>query len=77
MAHKSVISAAGKRLKKRAGMNLEPSSMELSGSEPHRAAKRYSGVETIADEFGKKFATALGLLKDDILSIKARCDRKF
>jgi len=73
----SVIPAVSKLLKKSAGMHLAPSSMELGGSETRRAAKRYRGVETLADEFGEKFATALGLLKDDILSIKARCDRKF
>jgi hypothetical protein len=74
MAHKSIIPAAGKLLKKRVGINLEPSSMELGGSEAHRAAKRCSVAETLADEFGEKFATALALLKDDILSVNARYD---
>ena len=65
----SVIPAAGKLLNKSAGKQLAPSSMELGGSEIRRATKRFSGVETLADEFGEKFATALALLKDDILSI--------
>jgi hypothetical protein len=55
-------------------MHVAPSSMELGGSEARRAAKRYSGAETLADQFGEKFETALALLKDDILSIKARYD---
>jgi hypothetical protein len=74
MAHKSIILAAGKLLKKRTTRNLKSSSMELGGSEIRCVAKRYSVVETLADEFGEKFATALALLKDDILSIKARYD---
>jgi hypothetical protein len=69
----NVIPAVRKLLKKSAGMRLAPS-MELGGSEIRRAAKRYSGVETLADEFGKNFATALTLLKDDISSIEARYD---
>jgi hypothetical protein len=67
----NVIPAISKLL---TGMGLAPSSTELGGSEIRRAAKRYSGVETLADEFGKNFATALTLLKDDILSIEARYD---
>jgi hypothetical protein len=74
MAHNSVIPAAGKLPKKRAGMNRKPSSLELGGREIRLAAKSYSVVETLADEFGEKFATALALLKDDILSIKVRYD---
>jgi hypothetical protein len=69
MARQSFDPVSGKLLKKRVGMNLEPSSLELGGSETHGSV-----VETSADEFGKKFATALALLKDDILSIKARYD---
>jgi hypothetical protein len=69
MARQSLDPTADKLLKKRTGMELEP-----SGSEARRAAKRNSVVETLADEFGEKFATALALLKDDILSNKARYD---
>jgi hypothetical protein len=74
MARQTLDPAAGKRLKKRAGMNLEPSSIELGGRETRCAARRYSVIETLADEFGEKFATALALLRDDILSKKARYD---
>ena len=74
MAQKRVIPAAGKLLKKRVGMNLEASSMESGAGETRYAEKRYSGVGTLAEEFMEKFATALALLKDDILSIKARYD---
>jgi hypothetical protein len=74
MAHKSVIPAVSELLKKSVGMHVAPSSKELGGSETDRAAKRYSGVETLANEFGETFATALALLNDDILSIKASYD---
>ena len=74
MAHKRVVPAAGKLLKKRVGMNPEASSRELGAGETRRAEKRYSVAETLAEDFIEKFATALALLKDDILSIKARYD---
>jgi hypothetical protein len=74
MARQSLDPAAGKLLRKRAGMNLGSSSMDSGGSVTRCAAKRYNVVETLTEEFMDKFATALALLRDDILSIKAHYD---
>ncbi len=69
MARQSLDPVAGKFFKNRVAMKLKSPSMELGGSETN-----CSIVETFAGEFGEKFATALALLKGDILSIKARYD---